>query len=67
MNKTLFFGLRRGEVLGLTWDCVDLKNGTITINKQSSMNRSWNAIVRPLTLKQEGSGNSQKKGGSLMM
>lgn len=30
-------------------------------------NRSWNAIVRPLTLKQEGSGNYQKKGGSLMM
>lgn len=31
---TLFSGLRRGEVLGLTWDCVDFKNGTITINKQ---------------------------------
>ena len=31
---TLFTGLRRGEVLGLTWDCIDFAAGTITINKQ---------------------------------
>ena len=31
---TLFTGMREGEVLGLLWDCVDLKKGTITINKQ---------------------------------
>ena len=31
---TLFTGLRRGEVFGLRWDCVDLEHGTITINKQ---------------------------------
>lgn len=31
---TLFTGLRRGEVCGLLWDCVDLEKGTITVNKQ---------------------------------
>lgn len=31
---TLFTGLRQGEVLGLTWDCVDFHNNTIYVNKQ---------------------------------
>ena len=31
---TLFTGLRRGEVCGLTWDCIDFEKGTMTINKQ---------------------------------
>lgn len=31
---TLFTGMREGEVCGLTWDCVDLEKGTLTINKQ---------------------------------
>jgi len=27
-------GLRRGELLGLCWDCVDLENGVITVQRQ---------------------------------
>lgn len=30
----LFCGFREGEILGLTWDCVDFKNKTITIRQQ---------------------------------
>ena len=31
---TLFSGMREGEVLGLTWDCVDLEHGTLLIKQQ---------------------------------
>ena len=31
---TLFTGAREGEILGLTWDCVDFDNDLITIEKQ---------------------------------
>lgn len=30
----LFTGLREGEALGLTWDCVDFKTGTLKIKQQ---------------------------------
>lgn len=30
----LFTGIREGEILGLMWNCVDLENGTIRIDKQ---------------------------------
>ncbi len=31
---TLFTGMRQGEVLGLSWDCIDFDKGTLQINKQ---------------------------------
>lgn len=31
---TLFTGMREGEVLGLTWDCIDFGKGVVTIDKQ---------------------------------
>ena len=37
---TLFTGMREGEVLGLTWDCIDFKGGTITIKQQLQKVRS---------------------------
>lgn len=36
---TLFTGLRQGEVLGLTWDCVDFTSGVLTINKQMQLHQ----------------------------
>ena len=30
----LFTGMRQGEILGLTWDCIDFQNGTIMIYRQ---------------------------------
>ena len=31
---TLFTGLREGEVLGLTWDCVDFEQSILTVKQQ---------------------------------
>ena len=30
----LFTGVRRGEAIGLTWDCIDFERGTVTIKQQ---------------------------------
>lgn len=36
---TLFTGLRKGEVLGLTWDCVNFENGSLYIKQQLQKER----------------------------
>jgi len=36
---TLFTGMRRGEALGLVWECVDFAGGTILINRQLQRER----------------------------
>ncbi len=36
---TLFTGMRQGEVLGLSWDCVDFDRDTIYVNKQLQKSR----------------------------
>ena len=54
---TVFTGLRQGEVLGLTWDCVDFEKKTLLINKQhgkrkgtceygfSSLKNDWPRVI----------------------
>lgn len=54
-HKTMFFlfldlGLRLGEFLGLTWDCVDLKRGRVEI-KQQLLNASQKTYVLSSLLK----------------
>lgn len=39
LTVILFTGLREGEALGLTWDCVNFQNGTLHINKQLQRRR----------------------------
>ena len=34
IKAALFTGMRSGELLGLTWDCIDFENGSIFIRKQ---------------------------------
>lgn len=41
-------GLRRGECFGLTWDCVDFKNGYIKIEKQL---QDQNGVLKIVPLK----------------
>ena len=39
-NLAIYGGMRRGELLGLTWEDIDYKNRTIRINKSRARTRS---------------------------
>lgn len=39
---TLFTGMREAEVIGLTWDSIDFKAGTITVDKQALLHERSN-------------------------
>jgi len=46
VHLTFMCSLRAGETLGLTWDCVDLVNGTIRINK--TIQRAYKDLLEDL-------------------
>lgn len=50
---TLFTGLRKGEVLGLTWNCVDFLRGTILVEKQLQQEKKKKGKYYLATLKND--------------
>lgn len=55
---TLFTGLREGEVLGLTWDCVDFERNTILINKQLQLHQEAGMDAYTLVSTKNGKGRT---------
>ena len=45
VSVALFTGLRQSELLGLTWDSIDMKNGIISVNKQLTRNGHRNTGI----------------------
>ncbi len=44
-----YTGLRAGELLGLTWDCVNFDKNTIRVNKQVQRNKNFNRYAETKT------------------
>lgn len=49
----LFTGMRQGEILGLTWDCVDFESGVLTISKQLQKEHVKGGLYRFVSLKND--------------
>lgn len=45
-----YTGLRAGELLGLTWDCVDFYTNTVRINKQVQRNKNFSRNAQTKTV-----------------
>ena len=43
----VFTGMRKGEVLGLSWDCVDFDRGTLFVKRQLQKKNAAGMILRP--------------------
>ena len=56
---TMFTGLREGEVMGLTWDCVDFTKGTINVYRQLQRERVRGGQFRFVPLKNSASSKSR--------
>ena len=50
---TFLTGMRQGEALGLTWDCVDFEQGSILINKQLQKEKKVDGQFRLVSLKND--------------
>lgn len=48
-HLTAMSGMRRGEILGLRWDDLELKNSTVTINRQWKRGEKGIVIAPPKT------------------
>ena len=53
ITVAIFTGMRSGELLGLTWDCVDFENGLIRVCKQLVQPRKRGEKFRYGTLKND--------------
>lgn len=45
-----YTGLRAGELLGLTWDCVNFANNTIRVSKQVQRNKNFSTNAKNKTI-----------------
>lgn len=52
-KTTLFTGLREGEALGLTWDCIDFMRGSILISRQLQKEKKAGGAFLLVSLKND--------------
>ena len=41
-----YFGLRRGEIIGLKWDSIDFAKGTLTVNGTMDVKKRYKAEAK---------------------